>query len=338
LWVIALSLAVIAACLVVLVTRQQRGANAEAAAMPVQPETARPSARLPQAFKVNPGRQAPPADPPVAEVSATATQVDPSPEPAPVEPPAIPQPIVSSGFAPLTELPNSDAKSPVTLVQGRVILDGTPPPENVIVMDQTCGKIHGGTTNTTHLYAVAKDGGLADVFVYISGGLHGKKFRPPQAPVVLNQSGCFYEPYVFGLMTGQRLLIKNSDPVLHTVHIDPRADGGNAKQAKNFSQAPGAPDINTAFPAAENFLRIRCDVHPWMFSYACVVEHPFFAVTDAHGNFAISNVPPGQYTLTALHRKERAGEARQITVTTGETTTANFTIKAPPATSRVVQR
>jgi hypothetical protein len=224
-----------------------------------------------------------------------------------------------------------------------VVLNGTPPPENPIALlgaNPQCGPLQHGLI-TTHFFRVSKDGGLADVFVYISGGLHGKKFRPPQAPVVLNQTGCLYQPYVFGLMTGQRLLIKNSDPVLHSVHIDPLPDGGNARQAKNFSQAPRGPDINTAFPAAENFLKIRCDVHPWMYAYACVVDNPFFAVTDANGNFAISNVPPGDYVLTALHRKANSGhggDSQNFSVIEGKTTTANFTIKAPPSNARVAQR
>jgi hypothetical protein len=40
-----------------------------------------------------------------------------------------------------------------------------------------------------------------------------------------------------------------------------------------------------------------------MFSWITVVDHPYFAVTGKDGTFKISNVPPGKYTITAMHRK-----------------------------------
>ena len=51
------------------------------------------------------------------------------------------------------------------------------------------------------------------------------------------------------------------------------------------------------------FLRFKCDVHPWMFAYACVVDHPYFAVTDKDGKYTIKDVPDGKYTIEAYHRK-----------------------------------
>jgi hypothetical protein len=32
-----------------------------------------------------------------------------------------------------------------------------------------------------------------------------------------------------------------------------------------------------------------------------VVVHPYYAVTDEHGNFRLTNVPPGSYVITAWH-------------------------------------
>ena len=34
-----------------------------------------------------------------------------------------------------------------------------------------------------------------------------------------------------------------------------------------------------------------------------VMDHPFFAVTDADGKFEIPNLPEGEYTLGAWHEK-----------------------------------
>jgi hypothetical protein len=55
-----------------------------------------------------------------------------------------------------------------------------------------------------------------------------------------------------------------------------------------------------------------------------VFEHPFFAVSAADGSFAIENVPPGTYKLTAWH--ERFGtQAKDVTVEAGKPLTAEYT-------------
>jgi hypothetical protein len=63
-----------------------------------------------------------------------------------------------------------------------------------------------------------------------------------------------------------------------------------------------------------------------MRAFIFVMEHPFFAVTDAQGRFAIKNLPPGEYVLATWH--ESFGENKQtITVTADGLKAANFTYK-----------
>jgi hypothetical protein len=50
-------------------------------------------------------------------------------------------------------------------------------------------------------------------------------------------------------------------------------------------------------------MKFQCDVHPWMFAWVTVVDHPYFAVTDKEGNFTIKDVPPGKYKISYQHRK-----------------------------------
>ena len=40
-----------------------------------------------------------------------------------------------------------------------------------------------------------------------------------------------------------------------------------------------------------------------MFAWVSVFDNPYFAVSGADGKFTIKNVPPGKYTLQAVHRK-----------------------------------
>ena len=54
------------------------------------------------------------------------------------------------------------------------------------------------------------------------------------------------------------------------------------------------------FEKPELFIKVKCDVHPWMFAYICVVDHPWFAVTDQKGNFTL---PPGLPPAAMLSRQ-----------------------------------
>jgi plastocyanin len=216
-------------------------------------------------------------------------------------------------------------------VSGKVTLKGTVPANKDIPFTDVCGTLPHAVKDT-RLYVVGKDNGLADVFVYISKGLEGKKFPVPTTPVEINQEGCMYYPYVVGAMVGQTVKFKNSDPFMHNVHGTPNVDGNTEFNIAEPSQG----DINdtkfmTSITKPEVLVRVKCDVHPWMFCYVGVQDNPFFAVTDKDGKFNIPNVPAGQYTLTAYHRKTHGslpGVSQQITMAAGAVT-ADFTVDAP---------
>src|SRR5262245_31666630 len=108
-------------------------------------------------------------------------------------------------------------------ITGKVLLKGTPKPEIPIDMapDPKCGALHTTPVTTRH-YVVSKDGGLANVLVYIKSGLTEKNFPAPTDAPVLDQVGCEYMPYVMGVRANQKIKIKNSDPTLHNVHAIPK--------------------------------------------------------------------------------------------------------------------
>ena len=210
-------------------------------------------------------------------------------------------------------------------ITGTVTLDGTPPaekPYTPLKQDATCGKLH-SETPTTHFYVVGPNRGLADVVVMLKG-LTGKSTGASAPPVVLDQKGCLYTPQILAIQTGQKLVVRNSDPVLHNVRTEPTVAGN---PVENQAQLAGSPDLTFTLDKAENFLKFKCDVHPWMFAWVTVVDHPYFAVTGHDGRFTLKNVPPGKYTLTALHRKAAPeGVDKSIEVKEGETTRADFTL------------
>ncbi len=215
--------------------------------------------------------------------------------------------------------------APAADIIGTVTLKGTPPkdiPITPIMDDANCSKLH-TTVPTTHFYVVGPQGGLADVVVSLQG-ISGKSTGASAPPVVLDQRGCEYVPSIFAVQTGQKIIVKNSDPVLHNIHDVPAEGSGN--QERNQAQLPNGPDLTFSFSKPENFLKFKCDVHQWMFAWASIFDHPYFAVTGKDGSFRIANVPPGKYKIQAAHRK--AGAVTQdVEVKEGEPAKVDFTLE-----------
>jgi plastocyanin len=208
-------------------------------------------------------------------------------------------------------------------IAGKVTLKGTPPPEKDLPLDPSCGKLWPNEKPKTRFYVVGADQGLGDVFVYLKQV--DAKTPPPAKPVLLDQKGCEYVPYVLGVQAGQKLLIRNSDPVLHNVHATPKIN-----KEFNLAQMAGGKDIERTLDVAEVPVRFKCDVHPWMFAYVGVLPHSFHAVTDKDGKFKIEGVPAGKYTLVAFHRKSHVTDDKALTqeITVGDqAVSANFTVE-----------
>ena len=210
-------------------------------------------------------------------------------------------------------------------IVGTVTFKGTPPPEKEITPledDPTCGAMYKDAKPMTHFYMVGPAGEFGDVLVSLKG-VTGKSTGASAAPAILDQKGCLYTPTILAIQTGQKLIVKNSDPVMHNVHPTPTATGN---QESNLAQMPGGADLDFTFAQPEMFLKFKCDVHPWMFAWVSVYDHPYFCVSGKDGKFVIKNVPPGKYTVEADHRK--AGATTQDVEVKDSDVTVNFTIEA----------
>jgi plastocyanin len=206
---------------------------------------------------------------------------------------------------------------------GKVTIKGTAPKEIQIDMnaDPKCAALHKEPVFTQRI-RVNDKGEIQDAFIWIKDGLGDRKYEPPATPVVLDQSGCEYKPQVFGIQVGQELQIKNSDPTLHNVHAMPVVN-----REFNLAQPVQGMVTPKKFTKPEIGLKFKCDVHPWMFAFANVVPHPFFAVSGADGSYKIANLPAGEYTVEIWHRKLGSQE-QKIKVAEGETKALDFALEA----------
>ena len=189
------------------------------------------------------------------------------------------------------------------------------PPVNMSA-EPDCVEMHGGRVASDRV--VVNDGKLQHALVWISKGLEGKRFPVRGDLVTLDQKGCIYRPHVVAVQQGQAINITNSDSTTHNVHPLPKDN-----REWNKSQTSSAPAIDYTFPRAELKIPVKCNIHPWMQAYIHVIEHPYFSVSGEDGSFEIANLPPGAYTLQAIH--EQLGEKEvEITVGASETKEADF--------------
>jgi hypothetical protein len=207
----------------------------------------------------------------------------------------------------------------VGVITCQVVFEGSIPTPARIKMsaDPKCAAVHKDEVHTQAVLANEK-GELENVFVYMRDGLGSRRFPTPQDPVVIDQKGCMYEPHVLGMQVNQPILIKNSDPTLHNIHALPKRN-----EAFNIAQPIQGMRSEKTFTEPEVMVRIKCDVHSWMGCYVGVLDHPYYAVTRANGACDLTNLPPGNYVISAWH--EQLGTLEQnVTLAAGESKKIEF--------------
>ena len=162
--------------------------------------------------------------------------------------------------------------------------------------------------------ALARDRGIRNTVVWLQTARPGAKWEGPLSPVQMDQKECMFVPRVVVVPAGGTVEFLNNDQLLHNLH----SAVSRENPAFNRTQPKGRT-IPIVFKRPE-IIRVDCDLHPWMRAWVVVTEHPFYALTNEQGEFALANVPAGQYTLAvwqeSLGTVTRAVTVRDTAVTT----------------------
>jgi plastocyanin len=206
-------------------------------------------------------------------------------------------------------------------VSGKVNYTGTPAKPKQIDMSKepSCAKQH-ATPVTTETVVTGANNALGNVVVYISAGAPDEGKVPTQA-VTFDQKGCQYIPHVLAMHTGQELKVVNDDQTSHNIH--PLA---KVNREWNKSQPPGTPALSEKYDK-EEFIPVKCNVHPWMRGYFAVLKTSHYDVSKDDGGFKLPDLPAGKYTITAWH-EDYGTQTADVTITGNETKDVTFTFKA----------
>jgi plastocyanin len=202
-------------------------------------------------------------------------------------------------------------------ISGTVKFKGTPPaPKKLDVSKdkEVCGK-----TPKVDQSLVVNNGNLANAVITITDIKKGKAAETKK--VTLDQKGCEYHPHVLALPAGGTVEILNPDGILHNVHSYSKVNS-----PFNVAQPKFKKTLDQKIDKPEAF-EVKCDVHGWMSGWIVATPNPYFAVTDNSGNFKLTDVPAGSYTLEIWH--EKLGKSTQkVTVKAKEDAKVNFELAA----------
>ena len=151
--------------------------------------------------------------------------------------------------------------------------------------------------------------GIRNAVVWIDAPAQAK-VDAAAPPVQVDQQQCVFTPRVVLVPAGRKVEFLNSDRLLHNIHTLSR------ENARYNRTQPKGRTIPLTFAKPE-IVEVVCDLHPWMRAWVVVMEHPYYAVTGADGEFLIRNVPPGSYKLQVW--QEALGiTARDVTIGTDD--------------------
>ncbi len=145
---------------------------------------------------------------------------------------------------------------------------------------------------------------LGDAVVFLESP--GPPARPATAEIFIRDKT--YAPHVSVLPLGSTVRFPNLDPFNHNVF--------SVSEPNQFDLGLyGRGEAKAHTFTASGLVRVFCNVHPRMVAYVLVMISRWYAQPAGDGAFAITDVPPGRYTLHVWHERVATEVVKDITVT-----------------------
>ena len=124
----------------------------------------------------------------------------------------------------------------------------------------------------------------------------GKIVKKSPATFQMMTRGKMLIPHVLAIPVGSTVEFPNDDPISHnlfSLSSSNSFDLGIYRRGAGKSHKFDTPGL----------VNVYCNVHPNMSAVIYVMATPYYVFSDAAGNYALTDVPPGKYTLTAWNEQ-----------------------------------
>ncbi len=169
-------------------------------------------------------------------------------------------------------------------------------------------------------YEVVTKGGVISVnppiaVVYLDGSFP----KPSSLPVrQMAQKDFAFEPMLLPVQTGTKVEFPNFDNTYHNIF--------SYSAAKRFDLGRYRSDekpVPSQLFDVPGLVTLRCDIHEHMRGIILVLDTPYFVQSDTDGNYRLSGLPAGHYTLKAWLDSKTTRE-RQVELKNGTTLHVDF--------------
>jgi plastocyanin len=133
----------------------------------------------------------------------------------------------------------------------------------------------------------------------------GEAPRPPEKVYKLTQKNKHFEPHLLVVPVGSAVVFPNQDPFFHnvfSVYEGTRFDLG-------LYESGSSKEVRFRRPGPSY---IFCNIHPEMSAVIMVMTTPYYATSDAEGNYSIEGVPPGEYDFSVWYESAIPEQLKQL--------------------------
>jgi plastocyanin len=169
-------------------------------------------------------------------------------------------------------------------------------------------------------YQIVTNGGVLSTepplaVVYLEGSF--RRVNPPATQKIV-QKDLTFTPALLPVQAGTRVEFPNLDDTYHSIF--------SYSPAKRFDLGRYRPEerpIPSEVFDTAGLVTLRCDIHEHMRGLILVLNTPHFVVTDDKGQFRLSGLPAGRYTLKAWIDSKTTRE-RPVELKSGATMHVDF--------------
>ena len=180
-------------------------------------------------------------------------------------------------------------------------------------------KSHSAPVQAKRYQIVTKGGVLSTqpplAVVYLDGSFPEPASLPTKQ---VTQKDLTFIPALLPVRAGTKVEFPNLDDTYHNIF--------SYSPAKRFDLGRYRPDerpIPSQVFDKQGLVTLRCDIHEHMRGLILIVNTPYFVMTDTNGQFRLSGLPAGRYTVKAWI-DSRTTREKPVDLKDGQTLRVDF--------------